>query len=207
MKKKTPVLQINPNLIDGSFLNDSLKNAPKYNKKYKSAIERIIKCIHGLDDFHKKASREQLEIYIGRATKSTLKNRWKQHSTIKRHAYGVVLFTCGHEWVADLEMVGIKILKKLKEKGMLCVKDIKNQTSSKRGKKPRKEDAIVYMTWKISPESNEWTKPSKNDISNIADEIYYELDKEIGVTKKQLHEGLQPLKSLTKLDGLTYYYE
>jgi hypothetical protein len=102
MKKKTPVLQINPNLIDGLFLTDSLKNAPKYNKKYKSAIERIIKCIHGLESFHKKASREQLEIYIGRATKSTLKNRWKQHSAVKKHTHGVVLFTCGHEWVEDL---------------------------------------------------------------------------------------------------------
>ncbi len=88
---------------------------------------------------------------------------------------------------------------------MLCVKDIKNQISSKRGKRPRKEDALVYMTWKISTGSNEWTKPTKNDISTIADEIYKDLDKEIGVTKKQLHDGLQPLKSLTKLDGLVYY--
>jgi len=205
MKKKGLVLQITPGLIDESFLNESIKNSPTYNKKYKSAIERIIKCIHGLERFHKKTSREQIEIYIGRSTKSTLKNRWTEHMNKKQHTHGLILFTCSHEWVEDLEKVGIKVLKKLKDKELLCVKDIKNLTASKRGRKPKEEDAIVYMTWRDTHSSTTWRKPTKENIREISEEIYSEIRDEIKITKKQIDNGLQTLKSLSSYDLLISY--
>ena len=205
MKKKGRVLQLTPGLIDERFLNESISNSPNYNIKYKSAIERIIKCIHGLERFHKKTSRDQIEIYIGRSTKSTLKNRWTEHMNKKHHTHGLILFTCSHEWVEDLEKIGIKVLKKLKDNEMLCVKDIKNVTTSKRGKKPKKEDAIVYMTWRDTHSSTKWQKPTIENIRKISEEIYYETRDEIKITKKQINNGLQNLKSLTSFDTLISY--
>jgi hypothetical protein len=212
MKKVSPVLTINPGLIDETFIDFAIKRSPNYNKKHADAIKRTIRCIHGLERFHLNPKyfkvpvpvrREQLEIYIGRATRATLKSRWVSHMKSKKHLYGMVLFSSTHEWVEDLEEIAIRILQKLKSRGTLCVKNLENEKKGKAGKKPRNEEAIVYMTWKYSETTSDWRKPGVKDISQIANEVSKETT--AAVTKLQIVNGLQPLKSLNELDPLTRY--
>jgi len=65
--------------IHEDWLREALTSAPHHGIKAASAIGRVIRCMHGLQDLHTARDLSGLEVYIGRATKSTLRQRWNTH--------------------------------------------------------------------------------------------------------------------------------
>ncbi len=191
------------------FVNLSIKNSPNYLKRIraKDAIQRTIMCIHGLRPLHNKSFKmNEIEIYIGRTSENKLIQRWKSHFEKKQHTFAAVLFVCSHDYVEDLELVAIKILKKLQDQQKLCVKSIKNEKTRKTGGKPRKEErAIVYMTWKYSNGPIENTKPGIELLKEIASETYLETKKEVKIRRLQIQNGLLSLKKINTYDKLEFY--
>lgn len=190
------------------FINNSIKNSPNYLKRIrtKDAIQRTIRCIHGLRPLHKKFEMNEIEIYIGRTSENKLIQRWKSHFEKKQHTFAAILFVCSHDYVEDLELVAIKILKKLQDQQKLCVKSIKNEKTRKTGGKPRKEErAIVYMTWKYSNGPSENTKPGIELLKEIATETYIETKKEVKIRSIQIQQGLLSLKKINTYDKLEFY--
>ena len=61
------------------------------------------------------------------------------------------------------------------------------------------------MTWKDTHSSSNWRKPTKENIREISEEIYSEIRDEIKISKKQIDNGLQTLKSLSSYDVLKSY--
>lgn len=177
------------------FLPNALKQVPLFNKKIKSAIEHTVLCIHGLDDFHTNVNRDNLEIYLGRATVSTLISRWSKHESDKQHEYGMILFQSEFEFVNNLEEIAIRIIKTLKNRNQLCVYDLSNYKSGSNGRKPKDERAVVYLTWRRIDKSKEWEKPGKDDINEVAKSVYNQVKGKIDLSKTQIVNGLQPLKS------------
>ncbi len=201
-KKQKNILaySLNRNLAkDATFKNvfipDALKQVPLFNKKIKTAIEHTIMCIHGLDDFHTNVNRDNLEIYLGRATASTITKRWAKHEADRQHEYGMVLFKSEAEFVNNLEEIAIRIIKTLKNRNQLCVYDLSNDKSGSNGRKPKDEQAVVYLTWKRIDRSKDWEKPGKDDINEVAKSVFDQVKLKFSVSKNQIVNGLQPLKS------------
>lgn len=201
MASDTPVFQGIAH-VDDAWLTDALRAAPAYGSRVASAIQRTIRCIHGLEALHSTVPRDQLEVYLGRATETTLAARWKQHSKTRGHNYGIILFLCNTDRVEALEDVAIKTLKKLKDRDALCIGNA-NMWPGNVGRSPRSNEyALVYMTWKIG-EQIEWTKPSINEIREIASEVADETDREFSV--RQIETGLSALKRIGQCDRLRWW--
>jgi hypothetical protein len=187
---------------DDVWFKDALRAAPAYGAKVASAIRRTIRCIHGLEKLHKTVSRDALEVYLGRATETTLAQRWRHHFEERGHNYGAILFRCDTDRVEALEDVAIKILRKLHDRDALCV-GTANKWPGNVGRPPRlSEYALIYMTWTIVGPV-EWSKPSSNDIQEIASEVVEETDREFSA--KQVETGLTSLKRLTEYDRLYWW--
>ena len=58
--------------IHEDWLREALTSAPHHGIEVASAIGRVIRCIHGFQYLHTARDLSELEMYIGRATKSTL---------------------------------------------------------------------------------------------------------------------------------------
>jgi hypothetical protein len=201
MATDTPAFQ-GIGLVDDVWLKDALRAAPAYGARVASAIRRTIRCIHGLEKLHRTVPRDELEVYLGRATETTLTQRWKHHFNARGHNYGAILFLCDTDRVEALEDVAIKTLKKLRERDALCVGNA-NKWPGNAGRSPRtREDALIYMTWTIG-DPVEWSKPSSNDIREIASEVAEETDREFSA--KQVETGLTSLKRLTEYDRLYWW--
>jgi hypothetical protein len=189
-------------LLDEVYLSEALSSAPSYSTKVANAIGRTIRCIHGLEALHRTAMREQLEVYIGRASESTLAQRWKSHHKARGHNYGAVVFTCERDKAEVLEDIAIKALKKLRERDALCVGSA-NVWNGNAGKPPRRDEvAVIYMTWKIS-ESVLWTKPTLGEIREVAHEVATETLYPVAAV--QVERGLGTLKRLSESDKLKWW--
>jgi hypothetical protein len=188
--------------VDDVWLKDALRAAPAYGAKVASAIRRTIRCIHGLEKLHKTVPRDELEVYLGRATETTLAQRWRHHFESRGHNYGAILFLCDTDRVEALEDVAIKILKKLYDRDALCVGSA-NKWPGNVGRSPRSSEyALIYMTWTFG-NPVEWSKPSINDIREIASEVAEETDRESSA--KQVEKGLDSLRRLTEYDRLVWW--
>lgn len=190
--------------VDPNWLEEALRLAPSFNSKVSSAISRVIRCIHGLEKLHRTVHRDALEIYIGRATETTLEQRWKAHAKHlgRKHQFGAILFTCEPARVERLEHLAVKIIAQLKKRALLCVGNA-NVSDGNRGLQPRSECAIVYMTWRIIDQTSDWAKPSLDQIKEIAGELRRELTDDI--KRLQIQRGLMSLKRLSERDPLHWW--
>ncbi|MBI3807156.1 MAG: hypothetical protein HY281_06525 [Nitrospirae bacterium] len=178
------------------WLEQSIKLARNYDDHIARALIRTIKVIHGLKDFHKQTHPGQFDIYIGRCSNRAdqLIKRWQaHHKSSKKHDHGIVLFTCSTKRVKHLEEIGIKILQALKARGTLCV-GCANIHSSSAGKLPSSTHAVIYLTWRVKEESEEWDKATTPLIYEIASEVASQVD---DVKTPQLARGLKYLKRLS----------
>jgi hypothetical protein len=207
------------NYIDTSIhkdlvLNSLVEYAPKCNKP-RQAIEETILSIHGLKTFHKDLyALNEIEIYIGRSSQKNILSRWKAHFKLKKHDYAAVLFKCDPNYVEDLELFSIKIIKKLDQENSLCVRKIHNIKTKKTGPKPNLNDnSVVYMTWRYKDGEKETKKPGIQLIRRIANETYKEVKEEQNnvflksFQKKQITEGMLKLKNFEHKNKLEFYFD
>lgn len=183
-------------------LMESVGRAPLYEAKFASAIQRTIEVIHGLERLHQLASIHELEVYLGRASESTLLGRFKSHQKDRRHRYGTVLFSCPSQSVRLLEKAGIRIMKTLKTNDALCVGNA-NVASDGRGGEPAGRNAIVYMTWRKLDRAVLFDKPGVALIRDIACEVEADLDG--AIARGQIERGLSPIRSLSQREDLEWY--
>ena len=106
--------------IHEDWLREALTSAPHHGIEAASAIGRVIRCIHGLQDLHSARDLSEVEVYIGRATKSTLHQRWNAHVESHDHCYGAIMFCCDPDQVERLEDIAVRILTKCKKRHLLC---------------------------------------------------------------------------------------
>ena len=78
-----------------SWLDDAMKEAPFF-KRPADAMRHVYRCIHSLKDMHRLHGLTELEIYLGRATRGSLRQRWSSHAkdAHRRHQCGAILFRC-----------------------------------------------------------------------------------------------------------------
>ena len=104
----------------------SIDAAPTYSARAGSAIKRVIEIIHGLQKLHQRLKTSEIEVYLGKSDRSAnaVLKRWMSHrSDHKKHMFGVVVFKCSLANAKNLEKVGIRVLRNLKNEGRLCVGD------------------------------------------------------------------------------------
>ena len=104
-------------------VEQGINGAPHYNIRVANAVRRTIEVIHGLQDLHLRAGLDDIEVYLGRSSHSSdhVLSRWRSHREHRGHKFATVLFTCDAERAERLEGVAVKILKRLKNYGTLCV--------------------------------------------------------------------------------------
>lgn len=187
--------------IDDVYIQEAIQVVPRYGPKVASAIRRTIRCIHGLARLHRTIDRDELEVYLGRATETTLAQRWRAHARERGHRWGLVLFTCDHDRVEVLEDVAVRILQKLRERNALCVGNA-NVWRGTGGAPPRREDALVYMTWK-SGQPIDWRKLSREGMRALAAEVQAET--RFDIATQQIDAGLETLKRVTEYDPLHWW--
>lgn len=187
--------------LDDLYIQEVIQVAPRYGTRVASAIRRAIRCIHGLERLHRTVDRDELEVYLGRATETTLAQRWRAHARERGHRWGVVLFTCDHDRVELLEDVAVRVLQKLRARNALCVGNA-NVWRGSVGARPRREDALVYMTWKIGNQID-WRRPGRAEIRAVAAEVHAETPFDLAT--RQIDAGLEALKRVTEYDPLHWW--
>lgn len=181
--------------IHETWLHEAIRAAPNYGVRVAAALDHTIGCIHGLQILHPKTDLLQLEVYLGRATLSTLNQRWISHARgPKDHRYGAIVFSCDPDKVERLEDLAVRIIKKLKVKELLCVGNA-NKWDGNQGREPRQEQAIVYMTWKELDAEITFSKPNTKDIDQISREIHEESP--YRTAQGQISRGLRILRRMT----------
>lgn len=100
------------NHIEEVWLDKAVRAAPFYDAQFAVAMQWIQRCIHGLKGMHRSEGLAKLEVYLGRATRSSLRQRWTSHARDprRRHQYGAILFRCDATVVQCLEDVAIALL-------------------------------------------------------------------------------------------------
>ncbi|MEK6736824.1 MAG: hypothetical protein AABY47_09650 [Pseudomonadota bacterium] len=211
MAKRNPAYQ-GIEQVDEDWLSLAMKASPHYGLKVASALSRTIRCIHGLQKLHGKSQLSELEVYVGRATITTLKHRWAKHAAGKRgHRYGVILFCCNHDRVERLEDLAIRILDKLRDRKLLCVANA-NKWPGNKGRKPRAEEALVYMTWRYANEEFDfYARPTIDQLREVSKEVHQETrdvhqETDRKITRKQISNGVRMLKRLTAKDPLYWWH-
>ena len=180
--------------IHGTWMQEAIRAAPHYRTSVAPAINQTIGCIHGLQDLYPKTDLLQLEVYLGRATVTTLEQRWTSHANgNKKHRYGAILFCCDHDQVERLEDLAVRAITKLKAKQLLCVGNA-NKWDGNQGLKPRPELAVIYMTWRELEEEIPFTRPGIKEIRQLSTEIHQESP--YRTTRGQLLRGLRILKRI-----------
>ena len=181
--------------VDEKRLWMGIQNARHYGVKVAGAIKRTIRAIHGLEDLIESHDLKSLEIYLGRSAESSkhVMNRWKAHNKKFGHKYATVLFACEAGRAQFLEEIALRVLDKLKRRGALCVGNA-NTAKDGRGRPPKSETAVVYMTWRIGGEIREWEKPNADVIKDVARKVSQDMAG--AIPRLQLEGGLQILKKV-----------
>ena len=181
--------------IHETWFYEAIRAAPNYGPSVAPALTRTIRCIHWLQDLHPKRDLLQLEVYLGRATLSTLQQRWKSHAGgAKGHRYGAIVFSCNPDKVKRLEDLAVRTIMKLKKKELLCVGNA-NKWDGNQGLGPRPEQAVVYMTWRELDEEVTFSKPNTKEIDQISREIHEESPHR--TAQGQISRGLRILRRIT----------
>lgn len=181
-----------------------IDQAPQYGVRVASAIRRTIEVIHGLADLHEVADLDQIDVYLGRATRKTvLANRFRSHREDKGHRYGAILFTCDAGRVNDLESLAIKLIRRLQDRDCLCVGNV-NTAEDARGRPPGDKEAVIYITWKsLRDEAYDTKKPTIEVVREVARQVAQEVP---GVaTAAQIETGLKTVKRLSQKARLAWW--
>ena len=176
-------------------VEQGINGAPHYNIRVANAVRRTIEVIHGLQDLHLRAGLDDIEVYLGRSSHSSdhVLSRWRSHREHRGHKFATVLFTCDAERAERLEGVAVKILKRLKNYGTLCVSNA-NVMGGGGGGLPATRVAVVYMTWRTGADPTEYQKPGVDVIRHGASEVSAAVQHVIA--PRQLETGLMALKRL-----------
>lgn len=184
------------------WLKEALRSAPQYGVQVAGAMSRVIRCIHGLEHLHRTTSRPYLEVYLGRATETSLEQRWEEHARTKQHHYGAVLFCCDPGRVKRLEEIAVRLVKKLRKSTFLCVGNV-NTYDGDFGGDPRTETAMIYMTWTILDTPISWGKPNTENLRTLSRELHHDTDREFA--KDQILRGLRVLRRVSDYDPLYWW--
>lgn len=195
-----------PTRHDIERIQSAIDTAPTYSGKVKNALAHVIKVIHGLPHLHTGLEAKEIEIYIGKAERTTdaVLARWMKHRTDhKKHLFGIILFKCSLDNAKKLEKVAINVVKKLKKHRRLCVGEA-NISPASGGRNPQSQDAVIYMTWCPLQNQSAYTKPTVAIIAQVA--------REVGpivrglVTEAQIRGGLEAIKRPTTFKNLRLDY-
>lgn len=192
MSSGMPIYSGIGHIVDG-WLDSAIQAAPVYRQQFATAVQMIQWCIHGLKRMHPNGDLGRLEVYIGRATRKTLAQRWASHAKKKQHEFGAIAFRCDPTIVECLEDVAIKIVKKLATKKAFCAGNI-NVFPGSVGRM-RDEEALVYLTWRTLPKRCRVGKPSKKDVGKIASEVHRETPYRHQITRGQILRGMRYVRS------------
>ncbi len=191
---------------DPEALEVGIKDAPHYDARVANALNRTIRVIHGLADFHRRRGLQlsEFEIYLGRCGGSAehLLDRWQTHHKTKGHKWGTVLFTCRTVKAARLEGLAIKVLNKLHAENALCVSRA-NVSNGGGGGTANTQQSIIYMTWSTDGDGIDADKPNKQLINEIA--VNGEIATGGDVSREQISRGLATLKRLSEYDELKLF--
>ncbi|MEQ1792954.1 MAG: hypothetical protein ABL970_02080 [Nitrospira sp.] len=188
MSKGLPIYAGIGHIVEG-WLGPAIQAAPVYRQQFASAVQMIQRCIHGLKRMHPAGDLARLEVYLGRATRATLQQRWASHAKRKGHEFGAIAFRCDPNIVECLEDVAIKILKKLDVNHALCVGNA-NVFPGSVGRR-RDEEALVYMTWRTLPKRCRVGRPSPTEVGTIASEVHRETPHKGQITRGQILRGMR----------------
>ena len=203
MTKGLPLYSGIGHIVDG-WLETALQAAPLYRVQFAAAVQWIQRCIHGLKEMHPSGDLRQLEVYLGRATRSTLAQRWASHAENKEHDFGAIVFRCEPDVVECLEDVAIRILGKLRASHALCVGNA-NIFDGNWGRGPRDEEALVYMTWRTLGQPCRYGKPSLNDLREIASTVHQETPYKEQITRGQIQRGLRYVRRVSTCARLYWW--
>ncbi len=177
-------------------VTDGIRTAPHYGAKTASAIKRTISIIHGVEDLHRYAVLEDIEVYLGRCsgTPTHLMSRWKSHHRTRKHQYATVLFKCDHGKAQRLEALAIQILSRLENRNELCVGSANIQRSGAGGP-PTGDFSIIYMTWATRDVVvSKFRKPGIATIRRISHGLAPDF---VDIAKRaQIERGLSSLKRI-----------
>lgn len=177
-------------------LQKAINAAPLYSGKAASALKHVIEVIHGLPAMHSALKLKDIEVYIGKAERTTkaVLNRWGDHRSHRKHIFGIILFRCSLDNAKKLEKLSIRVVKALKARNSLCVGDA-NLSSGSGGKNPASNDALIYMTWAPLATPTGYSKPTQSIICDVAKAVAPSMN---GVVKEaQILCGLRAIKRLS----------
>jgi hypothetical protein len=165
----------------------SVAAAPHYTSHLGRSIELVIQAIHGIPGLED-ASREEVEVYLGRSCPDGLHGRFRSHRDEREHTGGVCLFKLPTALVPLVEKAGIRILTLLKERKKLC---IANAAADSRGPLPSDETSVIYLTWRIV-RARRVDKAGIQDVREVAREVCEAVDGRI--SRGTLERGIECIK-------------
>lgn len=193
-------------LIHEDWMKTAMQAAPHYEIQIATAVQWVQRCIHGLKRLHRSRDLSEVEIYIGRATRTTLAQRWSSHAKEREHHYGAIVFQCETHVVEQLEDVAVRIVTSLLTRNVLCVGNA-NVFRGNVGRPPRDEQALVYMTWRtLSEPCTRFRKPTVKDVREIARAVYQDMPDASDIKRGQIERGLSLVTRLTARAKL-YWWE
>ena len=163
--------------LDVNQTRASIAAAPHYTSQFARAIELAVRAIHRIPDLED-ASREEVEVYLGRSYPEGLQNRFRAHRDDRKHTGGVCLFTLPTPMVPMVE----------KERRKLC---IANAAADARGPLPSDETSLIYLTWRIT-RARRVDKAGIQDVREVAHEVSEALDGQI--SRSSLERGIECIK-------------
>jgi hypothetical protein len=161
-----------------------VKNLPLINS-FRSAYTFGSEVIHGIPGLYTNIDLDNLEIYIGRTTKTTFLGNIFYKA--KQNFDGVVVFAkCEMQRAKKYEKLCQAILMKQRLHKGLCVKGILNKRAHSGGPENDTE-ALIYVAWKISRATGYIGFPTIDTRYEIAHEIMIENN------TREISPGLQTL--------------
>lgn len=183
--------------LDSDLARASVAAAPHYGRHFARAIELTIQAIHRIPVLED-ASREEVEVYLGRSYPEGLQNRLRAHRDERGHTAGVCLFTLPTSLVSLVEKAGVRIISLLKERKKLC---IANAAADARGPLPGSDISVIYLTWRIT-RPRRVDKASIQDVREVAEAVCDAVDGQIA--QASLERGLECVKRTSDMASMTW---
>lgn len=182
-------------------LEELLATAPLYEGDIRPVISRVIAMIHGLPDLYRgNISLSDIQIYLGRSTTKTLLQRYKYSASKHQHVGAAVVCLCSPDIVGFIELIGIRIITALKERGALCVGNVNIKNALAGNTADREDGGVVYMTWgRLRGDIRFKAKPTTSIIRDVARDVSSEtlIRNNVFVPHEDIEDGLMIAKALT----------
>lgn len=168
-------------------LEDAIEAAPMF-ERLASAGKRVIRTIHSTPTLYQRASRGNLEFYIGRAgaTPEHVFGRFKDHAMGKGHLGGAVLCRTATANVVRWETVAIRALSILRSLGRLCVANVSTHGG---GRVASLSECVLYLTWGWYGDPVDVSTPTRRDVDMIAREVAARIPE---VTEDTVRRAVEP---------------